>query len=282
MNSTMFEKKNMTAYYDLDWNRHVNSRTYEKFAYASRMQILNDYGYPISKMLDQEDKWISLSSKVRFLSQQFENSILTVKTELNRDKNDQFHFYHHIQDSDGIPVCNVWNVSALTNCKGESITIDSVLLTDDRNKLYDVNLDERNPSWITLTHNYDIPFTDMNSFWNLPTDSIWKIFEEGRFLFFNEVLDLGLIKKIDTSSFFMGGEIEMIELPKPGTRVIIHSWIDTFEKIRFYFRQDIVSQDGRILVRMRDEQLFVALSTSRPRKAPLEFLEQVGKYIRQK
>lgn len=282
MNSTMFEKKNMTAYYDLDWNRHVNSRTYEKFAYASRMQILNDYGYPISKMLDQEDKWISLSSKVRFLSQQFENSILTVKTELNRDKKDQLHFYHHIQDSSGIPVCNVWNVSALTNCKGESITIDSVLLTDDRNKLYDVNLDERNPSWITLTHNYDIPFTDMNSFWNLPTDSIWKIFEEGRFLFFNEVLDLGLIKKIDTSSFFMGGEIEMIELPKPGTRVIIHSWIDTVEKIRFYFRQDIVSQDGRILVRMRDEQLFVALSTSRPRKAPLEFLEQVGKYIRQK
>ncbi|MCZ8157924.1 MAG: acyl-[acyl-carrier-protein] thioesterase [Leptospira sp.] len=276
----MFEKKITTEYYDLDWNRHVNSRTYEKFAYASRMQILKDFGYPISKMLNQEDKWISLSSKVRFLSQQFENSILTVKTALNRDKRDQLHFYHHIQDSNGIPVCNVWNVSALANSNGDFVSIDSVLTTEDKDKLFDVKLDERNPSWNTLSHNYDIPFTDMNGFWNLPTESIWKIFEEGRFLFFNEVLDLGLIKKIDTSTFFMGGEIEMIELPKPGTKVIIHSWIDSVEKIRFYFRQDIVSQDGKILVRMRDEQLFVALSTSRPRKAPKEVLEQIGKYIR--
>lgn len=277
-----FEKKITTQYYDLDWNRHVTSRTYEKFAYSSRMQILNDLGFSISKMLDQGDLWITRSSKVRFLSQQFENSNLNVITDLTRDSKGQLHFFHQIQDEYAKPVCNLWNVSTLLNKNGNSITINSIPLTEDKDNLFDIQLNARDQTWTTLTHNIYIPFSDMNCFWNLPCDSIWKIFEEGRFLFFHEVVDLSLIQKIDTSTFFMGGEIEVLNLPAPGTKVILHSWIDTVEKIRFYFRQDLISEDGKLLVRMRDEQLFVALSTSRPRKAPPEFLEQVGKFIRQK
>jgi acyl-CoA thioesterase FadM len=75
----------------------------------------------------------------------------------------------------------------------------------------------------------------------------------------------------------MGGDIEILELPEPGSHIVLHTWIDEVQKIRFFFRQDIVTQDGRVLAKMRDEQLFVSLSNSRPKKAPPQFLTAVVK-----
>jgi F0F1-type ATP synthase delta subunit len=37
-----YQKIIKTQYFDLDWNRHVTSRTYEKMAYSARMEILNE------------------------------------------------------------------------------------------------------------------------------------------------------------------------------------------------------------------------------------------------
>lgn len=78
----------------------------------------------------------------------------------------------------------------------------------------------------------------------------------------------------------MGGEIEILTLPEPGSNVQLLSWIDVVDKIRFYFRQDVLDHSGNLLARMVDEQVFVALSTSRPRRAPVEFLERTSRFTR--
>ncbi|WP_411822136.1 acyl-[acyl-carrier-protein] thioesterase [Leptospira sp. 'Mane'] len=265
-----------THTFDLDWNRHVTSRTYEKFGYDARFSILEDLGYSVHQCLEKEIQYISHSTFVRFLGQQFANSNIDVVTELSRDKEGLLYWKQNLIDSNGKPSCELYTTSYLQSKEGTKLILDVPLLEE---KWKESNIHKRPEGQLTLEHNWPIPFSDMNCFWNLPSDSIWKIFEEGRFLFFREVIDLSLIKETDTSTFFMGGEIQINELPSPGSKIILHSWIETFEKIRFYFRQDIVNEEGKVLVSMRDEQLFVALSASRPKKAPPEFITKVERFI---
>ena len=267
-----------TQYYDLDWNRHVTSRTYEKMAYATRMEILKSLGYPIGELLKNKWKWISQKSFVRFHLQQVEGADLVINTEVFRDTEFSFLFHHKITDLNEKLVCTIGNQSVLLDEFGKTIQFNS--LEEGSTETINFTLSDRKQNYNTLEHNMYIPFSDMNCFWNLPCDSIWKIFEEGRFLFFHELVDLNMVTQFDTSTFFMGGEIEIFELPEPGSTIKIHSWIDEVQKIRFYFRQDIVSQNGKLLAKMKDEQLFVSLSNSKPKKAPSEFLKSVESYIR--
>lgn len=272
-------KKTHTQYYDLDWNRHVTSRTYEKMALASRMDILKKLGHPISKILDNKWKWISQKSQVRFHSQQFEESEIEISTDVFRDIKGSLHFHHKLLDTSGKPVCTLGNQSVLLDENKNPVVLSEI--HEDPYKEFNWTLNDRQENCNTLNRSLYIPFSDMNCFWNLPGDSVWKIFEEGRFLFFRELVDLSLITKFDTSTFFMGGEIEILELPPPGSTIHLHTWIDEVQKIRFFFRQDIVSQDGKLLAKMRDEQLFVSLSNSKPKKVPKEFLSSVEPYVRE-
>jgi len=273
-----YRKIIQTQYFDLDWNRHVTSRTYEKMAYSARMEIIKELGYPIAEILQKQWKWVSQGSHVRFHSQQYENKDLLIETEVVKDSNDSLHFHQKLFDSEKKPVCTIGNQSVLLDENKNPVKLNAI--QEDFSRIFTWKLNERSAEWNTLKHSLYIPFCDMNCFWNLPTDSVWKIFEEGRFLFFKEVVDLSLVTKYDTSTFFMGGDIEILELPEPGSHITLHTWIDEVQKIRFFFRQDIVSQDGKVLAKMKDEQLFVSLSNSRPKKAPPQFLNAVENYIR--
>lgn len=274
-----------TQVYDLDWNRHVTSRTYERFSYAARMEILANVGYPMKKMLAEGMKWIPQLYQIRFLSQQFQDANLEVKTKFHQDSNGICHFIQMIQDLNQKPVCEIKSTAILVD-KNKKILLFSESQTKDESTepefLLKENLEIRpnHPSIHPLTEDMYIPFSDMNCFWNLSGEAIWKFFEEGRFLFFQKVVDLEFIQKIDTTTFFMGGEIEILELPEPGTKIQLSSWIDSIEKIRFYFRQDITDGNGKLYARMKDEQLFVGLSTSRPKRAPAEFIEKTKAFIR--
>ncbi|TGN20205.1 acyl-[acyl-carrier-protein] thioesterase [Leptospira idonii] len=265
-----------THTFDLDWNRHVTSRTYEKFGYDARFSVLEDLGYSVSHCLENEIHYVSHSTFVRFLGQQFANSDIDVITELSQDEKGLLYWKQNLIDANGKPACELLTTSYLEDKNKNKLKLDAPGLKEEwkESKIHDRNKDQ-----FTLQHSLNIPFSDMNCFWNLPSDSIWKIFEEGRFLFFKEIVDLSLIRETDTTTFFMGGEIQIKELPAPGSQIILHSWIESFEKIRFYFRQDITDKEGNVLVSMRDEQLFVALSASRPKKAPPEFITKVEKFI---
>ncbi|MCE9500095.1 MAG: acyl-[acyl-carrier-protein] thioesterase [Leptospira sp.] len=266
-----------THLHDLDWNRHVTSRTYERFGYNARFSLLEDLGYPVPFCLENGIEYVSGSTFVRFLSQQFADSLLTVETEMARDNPGILYFKHHITDSTGKKVCELFATSYLKAPSGEIIILKDIPLLAENWK--ESQIQKRNQKQNTLKHKINILFSDMSCFWNLPSEAVWKIFEEGRFLFFNEIVDLSFIQETDSTTFFMGGEIQIYELPKPGTKITLHSWIESVEKIRFYFRQDIVSADGAIISSMRDEQLFVTLSTSKPRKAPPEFIKKVKRFI---
>lgn len=274
--SQIFRKTLSTRHFDLDWNRHVTSRTYERFAYDARCEVLKEFGFPIELMLNSNISYFPGSTKVRFLKQQFVNSEMTVESQVYGLEDGTLLWKQSIFGSDGKNACEIETTSRLVQ-EGNTIRIPNV--PDISFNPYQFTIHPKPILQNTVEHDYYIPFSDMNCFWNLPSDSIWKIFEEGRFLFFKEIVDLNLIKETDSTTFFMGGEILIHKQPDPGSHIKILSWIESFEKIRFYFRQDILDSNGNLLASMKDEQLFVSLSNSRPRRAPAAFFDKVERFI---
>lgn len=274
--SQIFRKTLSTRHFDLDWNRHVTSRTYEKFGYDARCEVLKEYGYPIEQMLNENIRYVSGSTYVRFLNQQFVNAEMTVESQVYKLEDGTLLWKQSVLGPDGKKACELETNSRLVQ-DGKNIQIDNIPKINVPSYVFTIH--PKPSTQNTVEHDYYIPFSDMNCFWNLPSDSIWKIFEEGRFLFFKEIVDLNLIKETDSTTFFMGGEILIHKQPEPGSHVRILSWIESFEKIRFYFRQDIVDLQGNLLVSMKDEQLFVSLSSSRPRRAPAAFFDKIERFI---
>lgn len=266
-----------TNFFDLDWNRHVTSRTYERFSQEGRYRILAENGYSIQKCMEESLVLIPESTQVRFLTQQFSGMNLTVNTEALLYKAGRIFWDHKIFGEDGKLACELKVIT-----KGEDknknpfsfFESDKILPEDSI-----IKLPIFTNSCKRLINDYPILYSDMNCFWNYSPDAVWKVFEEGRWLFFSKIIDLSRITALDTTSFFMGGKIQFFRMPIAGENTKLFTWIDKVEKIRFYIRQDLVGENGELIASMKDEQLFVALSTSRPRKAPTEFLDTVRDYV---
>lgn len=273
-----------TKTWDLDWNRHVTSRTYEKFGYEGRLACLDELGFPILEIIHNKQSIHPIDTQVRFLAQQFPGSQLIVDTELFQTKDGKIHSHQMILNPERKPVCDLKTSFLLLNESKKPITISKLSLpassgtnanTDSDKNALSIRVDLKSlPEGVRpLKHDLQIKYSDMNSFWTVTNESIWKYFEEGRFLFFKEIVGFDSVHETDTTTFFMGGDIHIQELPEPGTTIHIVSWIESVEKIRFYFRQDLVDSDGKVLASMKDEQLFIKLSKSRPCKVPEDFLK---------
>ena len=88
MQNTIFLKTNI---FDLDWNRHVTSRTYEKFSLEGRHSLLNEIGYPIQKCIEEKLLLIPEFTQVRFLAQQFAGASLKVQTHAQAIRKEKFY-----------------------------------------------------------------------------------------------------------------------------------------------------------------------------------------------
>lgn len=266
-----------THFFDLDSNRHVTSRTYERFSQEGRYRILAENGYPIQKCMEEGLVLIPESTQVRFLAQQFSGMSLTIKTEALPYKEGKIFWDHKIYGEDEKLACELKVIT-----KGENKSRKSFSFFESENTFPEesyFHLPTFTNSCKRLISDYPILFSDMNCFWNYSPDAIWKIFEEGRWLFFSKIIDLNKITSLDTTSFFMGGKIQFFRMPLAGEKTKLYTWIYKVEKIRFYIRQDLVGDNGELIASMKDEQLFVSLSTSRPRKAPEDFVKIVRDYV---
>lgn len=266
-----------THIFDLDWNRHVTSRTYERFSQESRHSILSENGFSTKKCIEEGLVLIPEFTKIQFMAQQFSGAMLTVKTEATPFTEGKILWDHKIFGEDGKLACEIKLVTRSQDQSGNAFSFLESKETMPSNLT--VSLNSFTNSCKRLTNDYLMLHCELNCFWIYPPDAIWKVFEEGRWLFFMDIIDLSKITALNTTSFFMGGKIQFFRLPKSGEKLKIFTWIESVEKIRFYIRQDLVSHNGDLIASMRDEQLFVSISASRPRKAPDGFLEIVKEYV---
>lgn len=267
-----------TRYYDLDMNRHVTSRTYENFCQEGRFKLLHGCGYPLVSLIEEKIQILPLATEIRFHNQQFAGAMLDVHTECFQTDEGYIIWEHKILDQMQKLVCNI---------KLETITLDkngnplNLLSPEDINLVVPslAPIKEFSKSCNRAVNRISTSYSDLNCFGGYYPEMIWKIFEEGRWMFFKNVISLEKIHATDTTAFFMGGMIRFFEMPGPGESLMLYTWIDSVDKIRFYYRQDIVRPNGKVIASMKDEQVFVSMSASRPKKAPVEIFEYIDKYL---
>ncbi|MCE9597950.1 MAG: acyl-[acyl-carrier-protein] thioesterase [Spirochaetia bacterium] len=261
---------------DLDTQRHVTSRTYESFCLEGRHALLTEHGFGIPKLLEDGITIRPTHCYVRFMQQQMAGATLNVKTHAYPKKDGSIAWEQRVEQMDGKVVCELELRTEISkNGKGISI----LPVTKKSFKPQYRELDPFTGTCTRIPNEYNSLYCERDIFGSYGPAQLWKVFEEGRWMF-SAVAGLTLERfvEMDTTCFYMGGVFNFYEPIPAGKKLRVETWIESIEKIRFYFRQDVYSED-RLLMSLRDEQLIVSVKQARPRKAPPEFLAIIEKYV---
>ncbi len=265
---------------DLDALRHVNNRIYEQFCSEGRYRFLDKQGYSIEELLNKAIVLRPMASFVRFAQQQKARVELQIQTEAFPLGNGVILWDHHISGPDGEVACYLQAKTSTVDGRNNPVEL---LSTVDRTApevhIEDVPDFSGNCSYIAS--NYSTIYTDMDVFGALRLAAYWRLFEEGRHMF-GEQLGLTLEKLIqfDAHIFWVAGSYHCYKPLAAGQQVVINTWLERIGRIRAYFRQEIRSADGvDLLGASREQHLIVSLSEARPRTLPSELATILEPYI---
>lgn len=285
----------VTRFADLDTQRHVTSRTYEEFALEGRYRLLNKLGHSHEKIQNEQIYLNPVMGYVKFHRQQFPGAELKVVTDVS-PSGAQLHWDQKIFQQDGELVCHLQQLTQPVKAD-QLLQIPEISGENKEEVLYE-KLKPWSGAGERIVGSYQLPYSDRDFAGKYNLASLWKIFEEGRWIFVEKVgLTYQRIVELDTTSFFMGSVCNFFaEVPAEGTgsaearaatdgiharagrTLQVMTWIERIEKIRYWFRQDVL-HNGKLLASMRDEQLIVSLSRARPQRATPEFMKYIGKYV---
>ena len=275
------EHHSTTRFADLDTQRHVTSRTYEQFALEGRYQVLAKLGYNQERIQNEQIYLEAVRGYSKFHRQQFPGVQLKVETFVTvpaRHSHEGFlHWDQKIRDAAGELVCHL-QLETRTTRAGEPMVLEGIETAENFEILY-ADLAPWSGNNERVVNHYTMPYSERDFAGRYNVASYWKIFEEGRWMFAEKTgLTYERIVEMDTTSFYMGSICNFFAEIPAGRTLQIMTWIERVDKIRYYFRQDVL-HNGKLLLAMRDEQLIVSLSKARPQRASAMFMSFMGKYV---
>jgi acyl-CoA thioesterase FadM len=124
-------------------------------------------------------------------------------------------------------------------------------------------------------------FTDRDALGDHPVESLWRIFDEGRWRFAARIgLTEEMIRRLDTDLPLVGGVYEFRRPPRPGRELQLLAWVERIDRVRVFLRQEVYDPaDGQLMLSAREEHTIVSLSKGRPRTPPVEYLELLADYV---
>ncbi len=278
--SITIETKGLTRVSDLDTQRHVTSVTYEHLALDGRHRVLEEAGFPITRMLEEGLVMRPLTCRVRFLSQQMAGAELTVQTAAHPKRGGRTFWQHVVRGPAHEDACRL-DVETVFEKNGRARQILPVEkgTTESLGKapMFSGGC-KRVESHMVLR------FFERDIFGCYPLSQYWRIAEEGRWAL-TEALGINLetIRKTDTTMFWMGGSFFCHRMLPERARVRSYTWVRRIEGIRAYFRQQFVLEDtGEVVLDTDEEQLIVSLSRARPKRATPEFIQTFADYLEER
>ncbi len=285
-----------TRFADLDTQRHVTSRTYESFALEGRYRLLEKLGIPFEQVKNEQIYLNPLSGYVKFHRQQFPGAELRIETHAFPESGGNIHWDQKIFEKGGELVCHLQQLTYPV--RGSDFLVVELPAAEGKEPVLYEPLKPWSGKGERIVGQYKLPYADRDFAGKYNVASLWKIFEEGRWMFVEQIgLTYEKIVELDTTSFFMGSVANFFaEGPADGTggaearpgmdgiharaghTLQVMTWIERIDKIRYWFRQDVM-HNGKLLISMRDEQLIVSLSRARPQRASEKFLQYIGKYV---
>ncbi|MBS0617220.1 MAG: acyl-[acyl-carrier-protein] thioesterase [Spirochaetes bacterium] len=268
----------VTRFADLDTQRHVTSRTYEAFALEGRYRVLHALGYTQEKIQTEQIYLKSVSGYVKFYRQQFPGVELKVVTEAFPVKNGCIHWEQKILEASGELVCHLQLLTAPVR-EDKPFIIERKENSGKHPEIFYSDLPPWSGAGERIVSTFSTLYSERDFAGRYPVAALWRIFEEGRWAFADRVgLTYERIVAMDTTSFYMGSVANFFAEIPAGRTLQLMTWIERIDKIRYWFRQDVLL-NGRVLLSMRDEQLIVSLKRARPQRATAEFLQYMGKYV---
>lgn len=268
----------ITRFADLDTQRHVTSRTYEQFALEGRYQVLAKLGYNQERIQNEQIYLEAMRGYSKFHRQQFPGVQLKVDTFAAAHGGEGvIHWDQKIKDQAGELVCHL-QLETRTTRAGEPLALGGIEKAANFEILYD-DLKPWSGNNERVVSYYTMPYSDRDFAGRYNVASLWRIFEEGRWMFAEKTgLTYDRIVEMDTTSFYMGSIANFFAEVPAGRTLQIMTWIERVDKIRYYFRQDVLL-NGKLMLAMRDEQLIVSLSKARPQRASAMFMSFMGKFV---
>ncbi|MBE7412906.1 MAG: hypothetical protein L6Q54_13910 [Leptospiraceae bacterium] len=274
--------KNTTRFSDLDTQRHVNNIVYENLAESGRISLLSESGWTLEKLLGEEIHFRPVKCFVSFTEQQTMGTEIITKTKLFPQSDGKLHYSTLISNT----------TSTKTACQ-----IEFLFEPRKKNKKFVVfeNLSEKAPfefekvkkfsgscSQISFIHTPNL--SERNIFGVLPGASYWRIFEESRWDFMSKLgITFDLIKKQNSTMFYMGGTFHFQKEIPAGEKLKIYTWIDRIDKIWVYMRQDAFSEKNKdLLMSTNGRFLIVSVDKARPKKADEPLINLYKKYTENK
>lgn len=300
-------------YSDLDTQRHVTSRTYEHFCQEGRLRCLDEkFGLSINQLIDEKVRLVPVANHVKFFREQQPGTRLRVETEIWPGWGNRLYWVQRIIRPGGKNkkeelACRVVTVTD-TVAHGRPLDLFEKMRADKEAaglatpRAHTRVASEREIPEITanrvelspsppftgnceqVTIPFPMLFSDRTPFYDYSPAALWRIFEEGRWYFGQAVgLTMERIMATDTITFFTGATFHYFEIPPGGTELEIRVWVEKVEKIRAFFRQEVVRKaDQKVLMDIREEQLIVSLSRRRPVRASAQWLESMLPYMEKK
>jgi acyl-CoA thioesterase FadM len=265
---------------DLDSLRHVNNRIYEQLCADGRLRLLEEQGYPIEVLLAKGISLRPVASFVKFALQQKSGATLKIQTEAIPSGDGFILWNHHISQLDGKSVCQVQARSETLDYQRRPIQLLPV--TDEEPvQTYIEEVPDFSGNCGRVSSAYSAIYTDMDVFGKLPFAAYWRIFEEGRHMFGEQ---LGLtperLFQLDTNIFWVAGTYRYYKAIQAGQQVRIYTWLERIARVRAYIRQEIWTADGaELLGASREGHLIVSLSEARAKAMPADMEKMIRPYL---
>ena len=266
---------------DLDTQRHVTSVTYEHLSLDGRYRILEDHGYPVKRMLEEQIVMRPVSSNVRFLAQQAHGAEIVTRTECHPAKGGRAVWQHTILGAAGEVSCRL-DVETIFEKKGRPTQLLPVSRAKAPVEFGPVEV--FSGTCLRVPSRHSLRLYDRDIFGRYPLSQYWRLAEEGRWALTDALgINLETIRRNDTTMFWMGGAFRCrAEIPERA-QVLGFTWVRRIHGIRAYFRQQFVLEPtGEVLLDTDEEQLIVSLSRARPKRATPEFVATFQKYIEER
>ena len=267
-----------TRFSDLDTQRHVTSRTYEHFCMEGRHRLLEENGFPASRILEESINIRPAACYVKFINQQQAGAVLDVNTEAYVLGEGAIFWNQSVLQPDG-KTALLLQLTTESDKGGRPLAV----LPGGPEQCAESQITEISAFSGTCKRWQSVlfaPYSDRNLFGAYSPAALWRIFEDGRWLF-SERLGITYEKmvELDTITFWMGGVFQFYRPMLAGASLAVYSWIEKLEGIRCYIRQDVTTEDGTLIMSSREEHLIVSLQKSRPRKAPPDYIRLVENFI---
>lgn len=277
-----------SRFQDLDTQRHVNNSLYGFFCLEAQYAILTEQGLDTAQLLEQHLYLETRSVSIDFFRQLRAFVALEVHSEYFFYKNGEVFWQHQIFSGEILSATVVIHSVFLQNQK--PILPLSLLHLQTAQKPQELVATLEKIKFPNFQENckrsiadFPLRYIDLDAFHGYPAPFFWRLTEEGRWYFLEEMkLSLDFLFSKDMMFFLLHSEHLYYPMARGDLRtkrVQVFTWYESMTRARTCIRQSIVDENGNPMFETRGEFALVSLSRAKPIRLPAIVLDMAKDYV---